>query len=122
MDMTSPVTRRAARQAALDSAKCYIAHHLDYEMSIDSVCRHLGCSRATVYRLFEGEGGLSSYIQAQRLQRALRALLSPEQPRRRILDIALDNHFASDATFTRAFSRTFGVPPAKLRAFASLLR
>jgi AraC-like DNA-binding protein len=55
------------------------------------------------------------YIQQRRLQRAYAALVSPVHAHRRILDIALDSHFASDATFNRAFRRTYGVPPGELR-------
>lgn len=115
--------RQALRAAMLAAAKRYIERHLgSAELCTDTICLRLGCSRATLYRLFEVDGGLINYIQRRRLQRAFAALISPRQPNRRILDIALDNHFASDATFTRAFSRTFGAPPGELRALANALQ
>jgi AraC-like DNA-binding protein len=62
---------------------------------------------------------LINYIQQRRLQRAFSLLMSTARPTPRILDIALDNHFASDATFNRAFRRAYGVPPGELRSLAS---
>lgn len=117
-DATLPL-RQAMRQASLASAKRYIERHLDsLSLCADQVCLHFGWSRATVYRLFEADGGLINYIQQRRLHRAFSALISRDRPGRRILDIALDCQFASDATFTRAFTRTFGIPPGELRALA----
>jgi len=90
--------------------------HLDSpRLSAAAIARCFGWSRATLYRLFEPDGGLMKYIQRRRLQRAYAALVSPAHAHRRILDIALDCHFASDATFNRAFRRTYGVPPGELR-------
>jgi AraC-like DNA-binding protein len=114
--------RQAMRMAVLASAKRYIDTHLDSpRLSADAIARCFGWSRATLYRLFEADGGLMKYIRRCRLQRAYAALVSPVHAHRRILDIALDSHFASDATFSRAFRRTYGVPPGALRESACAL-
>jgi AraC-like DNA-binding protein len=86
-------------------------------LSVAAICSYSGWSRATVYRLFEADGGLFSYIQQRRLQRALMELIF-ERHGRRVLDIALENQFASEATFNRAFRRTFGLPPGEARTLA----
>jgi AraC-like DNA-binding protein len=111
--------RQAGRLAAVMSAKRYIERHLDSpRLSAAQICLRFGWSRATLYRLFEPESGLVNYIQRRRLHRAFSALVSPVQSHRRILDMALDSHFASDATFNRAFRRLFGIPPGELRDLA----
>lgn len=109
---------RLPHQLTIASIKRYVDTHLDSaELSAESLCSHSGWSRATLYRLFEADGGLASYIQERRLQRALWELVFGRQGRR-VLDIALQNHFSSEATFNRAFRRTFGIPPGATRALA----
>jgi AraC-like DNA-binding protein len=110
--------RSAMREAALTSLQRYVEEHLDSSgLSADTICKHSGWSRATVYRLFESEGGLVAYVQQQRLQRALMELIFGRS-RRRVLDIALQSQFSSEATFNRAFRRTFGIPPGEARTLA----
>lgn len=62
-------------------------------------------SRATLYRLFEPEGGLRSYVQEQQLNRAFAMLASPASAGTRIIDLALDFNFSGDSTFVRTFRR-----------------
>jgi AraC-like DNA-binding protein len=110
--------RSAMRQAALASLQRYVEQHLDSPgLSADTICRYSGWSRATVYRLFESEGGLVAYVRQRRLQRALLELVFGRS-RRRVLDIALQSQFSSEATFNRAFRRTFGIPPGEARTLA----
>ena len=110
--------RSPMRQAALASLQRYVEEHLDSSgLSADAICRYSGWSRATVYRLFESEGGLVAYVQRRRLQRAFMELVGARS-RRRVLDIALESQFSSEATFNRAFRRTFGIPPGEARTLA----
>jgi len=96
----------------------FIESQLDWpDLSPETICARSVWSRATLYRLFEPHGGLSRYIRQLRLQRAY-AELSQGGRHRRILDIALDSQFASEATFSRAFRRTFGMPPSEARTLA----
>lgn len=106
-----------ARQALLSSIKRHIEQALiALDLGVDALCSRFGLSRSALYRLFEPEGGLAAYIQQRRLIRAYRQLAAPEAGRRRILDIAVESRFASDATFARAFRRQFGVTPRDVRA------
>ena len=119
----SPKAGEAASQAALDSLKRLIEHHIDSPaLSADLICTRSGWSRATVYRLFQAEGGLARYIRQRRLHWAFRELMSGRSPRRRIVDLAIDCQFASEATFSRAFHRLFGMPPGEVRALADRSR
>jgi AraC-like DNA-binding protein len=116
----SAVAGAALRQGALDSLKRLIEHHLQSPtLCTDLICARSGWSRATVYRLFEAEGGLARYIRQRQLHRAFRELMRGLPRGRRILDLAVDCQFASEATFSRAFHRMFGVPPGEVRALAA---
>jgi AraC-like DNA-binding protein len=86
------------------------------EVAVRELCRRFAISRATLYRMFEGDGGLVHYLRERRLSRAARMLVSPAQRHLRVIDIAVDHHFASDTAFIRAFKRRFGISPAALRA------
>jgi AraC-like DNA-binding protein len=113
------VVMRGMRQARLTAIKQHIEQQLEaIDLSIDTIRRHFGMSRATLSRLFEEEGGVARYIQRRRLNRAFFLLLSPSQRHQGILDIAIGANFASDATFARAFRRAFGITPGEARAAA----
>ena len=109
----------ASQSAMLSSIRRHLDAHLDEPdlLASAAICSRFACSRATLYRLFESEGGLVNYLQRRRLQRALMELISPGR-HRRILDIAIQNHFSSEATFNRAFRRLFGIPPGEARKLA----
>ncbi len=111
---------RANRQLLLAAIKRSIALDLDAEVGVEQLCRRFRVSRATLYRLFEPEGGLWRYVQDQRLHRAFHRLASPATGRVRMVDMALDYHFASDTTFVRAFRRHFGLTPGEVRRLSAL--
>jgi AraC-like DNA-binding protein len=114
-----PALRRAAHRRAIDSLERLIERRLDSPaLSLELLCSHCGCSRATVYRLLEAEGGPIRYIRQRRMQRAFQELISGGVSQGRILELALRHRFASEATFNRAFRRTFGIPPGEVRAIA----
>jgi AraC-like DNA-binding protein len=112
---------RANRDVLLASIKRHIDANLQTEaVSVAQICRRFALSRATLYRLFEPEGGLWRYIQEQRLSRAFARLASPGAARTRIIDLAVDLQFASDTTFVRAFRRRFGITPGEVRGLSAL--
>jgi AraC-like DNA-binding protein len=108
---------RAAHAAQLDAIKHYIDTRLtSAELTVHDITRRFGLSRASLYRLFEPEGGVASYVRSRRLHRAARLLTSTAHRHLRIIDVALESHFASETSFTRSFRREFGLSPADLRA------
>jgi len=107
---------RADRQLFLAMIKRYIETHLETEpLTAENLCDRLGISRASLYRMFKEEGGLAGYVQDRRLHFAMRRLIAPEGPKTRLLDLALNLHFSSDSTFTRAFRRKFSLTPREMR-------
>jgi len=83
-----------------------------------ALCRALGVSRSRLYRLFEDLGGVTRYIQRQRLLAALAALSSEADPRT-IMQIADAVGFTDASGFSRAFRAEFGFSPSDARGAAS---
>ncbi|MGX1099516.1 AraC family transcriptional activator of tynA and feaB [Amorphus sp. MBR-141] len=76
----------------------------------------LGCSRATLYRIFAGrEASVSETIWGERLEHACRILTAPEQAGDYISDIAFRCGFIDMPTFNRMFKRRFGRTPGEMR-------
>lgn len=86
------------------------------ELDMRQLSRRFGLSRASLYRLFEPDGGLVTYLRSRRLHRAARLLVSPAHRHLRILDIAIDCRFSSETSFIRSFRREYGISPGELRA------
>ncbi|OAF12339.1 AraC family transcriptional regulator [Bradyrhizobium centrolobii] len=110
---------RAERHLYLAMIKRRIADNLETDaLAADELCRHFQISRATLYRLFEADGGLAHYVREQRLNLAFRRLISPAAQDKRLIDLAVNMRFSSDSTFIRAFRRKFGLTPGELRELA----
>jgi AraC-like DNA-binding protein len=86
------------------------------ELGAEALCRAFGISRSALYRLFESLGGVAAYIQSRRLAHAYADLGDPGKASRKIYDIAYRWGFTSEAHFSRAFRRSFGLTPGEVRA------
>lgn len=108
---------RAEAAALLVEIKRYVERRLDPPgPSTDAVCRAFGISRASLYRLFEPDGGFFRYLRERQLRRAFATVNSPSHRHRLIIDIALEHGFQSESAFIRAFRRAYGITPGELRA------
>ncbi|MBC9882103.1 helix-turn-helix domain-containing protein [Bradyrhizobium sp. INPA01-394B] len=110
---------RAERQLYLAMIKRHIAANLETAaLTAGELCREFAISRATLYRLFEADGGLAHYVREQRLNRAFQKMISPLEQDKGLMNLAVTMRFSSDSTFIRAFRRKFGVTPGDLREVA----
>ena len=75
----------------------------------------LGISRARLSRLFAPQGGVGALILKLRLDACLKDLTEEPGPGR-ILTVALRYRFASEASFSRAFRKHFGLTPRQALA------
>ncbi|NMJ43335.1 helix-turn-helix domain-containing protein [Roseomonas sp. JC162] len=82
-----------------------------------TLCREVGMSRSQLYRLLEGEGGVTHYIQRHRLRASYAALTDPMDDRS-VAAIAAACGFHEPSTFSRTFRRAYGVSPSDARAAA----
>lgn len=117
--MTAPYTdvvNASSAQLARDlrdrlgAAVDYLEAQLGDKVDLDEAARRCGFSRSHFMRLFQAAAGLpvGEYVRLRRLSVAAEALVAG----RPVLETALDCGYESQAAFTRAFSRVFGVTPA----------
>ncbi len=94
----------------LGAAVDYLEAQLGDKVDLDEAARRCGFSRSHFMRLFQAAAGLpvGEYVRLRRLSVAAEALVAG----RPVLETALDCGYESQAAFTRAFSRVFGVTPA----------
>jgi AraC-like DNA-binding protein len=113
--------RAAARAAMVGQVKRYIRANLHQaELSPESLIQALRLPRPTLYRMFQHEGGLGTYIRNLRLREAADELVGfPHLP---VIDIAYGLGFKSPSDFTRAFRRAYEISPQDFRARALELR
>jgi AraC-like DNA-binding protein len=104
------------RAIAFDAARRFVQANLtEFDLSPERVVESLSLSRATVYRLFQHEGGLHAYIRHLRLRAAADDLVRfPGVP---ISEVAFSVGFNSASDFTRAFQRAFGFAPQAVRTY-----
>lgn len=82
------------------------------DMGADLIRARFGISRTPLYKLFESDGGIASYIRNRRLVRAMRLLAGVEDgPRQRVSSVAYACGYKSEKVFSRAFHRRYGINP-----------
>lgn len=92
----------------------YIDEHLMEELDLTVIAAQSGYSLSHFHKVFQATTGFSikEFVRNKRLARAGRELVYTQ---RRILDIALDCRFDSQAVFTRAFTSLYGISPGEFR-------
>lgn len=104
-------------------ARRYIDSQLDsHDLTPAAVGAHLGVSRRTLYRLFDGKHGVAGYIQQRRLDCAFNVIAHQPGPQASLAEIAYAHGFQSEAHFSRAFRARFGVTPGRLRKVGEAAR
>lgn len=100
---------RACIQKSVDE----IEGRLKEEITVEELAASVGFSTFHFYRIFQAYVGMPvmSYVRYRRLAHAAAEIITGK----RVLDIALNWGFDTHAGFTRAFVKTFGVPPERYR-------
>lgn len=93
----------------------YIYRHLDEDLTVETLSDVAHFSKYHFHRQFSEYVGLSvfKFIQLTRLKRASYQLVFEQE--KRIIDIALQAHFESHESFSRAFKKQFGITPTAFR-------
>ncbi|MGB3685372.1 MAG: AraC family transcriptional regulator [Ornithinimicrobium sp.] len=109
----APAPFEAMPSAMAAAMKRHIEEHLDDpNLGVPVLQAAFHCSRSSIYRLFEDEGGVHAYIRELRLQRCYEQLRDSAQPHRPISQIAIEWGFESPSHFHRLFTGMFGQPPS----------
>jgi len=112
------IAARLSRTGKLDPRRLnrvleYIHAHLGNALDIRGMASTANLSRFHFARAFKASTGQTpyQYVSAKRLAQA-KVLLTQNQP---LAEIALALNFSSQANFTRAFRREFGITPGRYR-------
>lgn len=114
------IVRRCADDRVVAATSRLEARH-QVGPRLDEVAAGAGLSSAQLNRLFNRHLGAppARLARARRLEHAAKLLVATAC---QIAEIAAACGYADQATFTRAFSRSFGLPPGKLRARAGRMQ
>ena len=93
----------------------HIEENLGEEIEIDTLAEIAGLSPFYYQRLFTRlvKTSVRDYIKLRRLAKSTAMLRNKEN---RIIDIALNYGFGSHVTYTRAFTKTYGITPSEYRS------
>lgn len=102
----------------LTRVSAYIHDHLEEELSLDVLAEIACLSPYHWHRIYHAHFGetVAATVRRLRLQRAAADLAHSDRP---IANVAERAGYDSQASFTRAFSVAFGLPPAKYREVGS---
>ncbi|MCA9543074.1 MAG: AraC family transcriptional regulator, partial [Myxococcales bacterium] len=93
----------------------YVGAHLaDPAFGVGHIMRAFGCSRATVYRVFEPYGGVGAFIRSERLRQAFERLARAAPGDAKVWQVAAEVGFPDPFHFSRAFHQHFGVRPSTI--------
>lgn len=82
------------------------------------ICARFRLSRATLFRLFQPQGGVRRYIQRRRIMACFQAICSPSNLSRPIYDIAMDFGLMNPGHVSSLFRQHFGMSPSEVREAA----
>jgi len=93
----------------------YIENNLFNRISLDDISLHTGISKYYLHRSFKSLTGESiiEYVQSRKLTSSINELINTNM---RIIDIALNYGFDYEQSYIRAFKKTFGCTPLKVRS------
>lgn len=107
--------RRHVRDALRDLICAHIERNLEnWGLSVGSLLKEFGVSRASLYRMFEDRGGVRQFISNRRLLNAVLDISNGPILRGDIAAAAEKWGFTTGANFNRAVRREFGVAPGSL--------
>jgi AraC family transcriptional regulator len=108
-------TNRDAYDRRIKRVINYVCAHLDDALTVGLLSEVAGFSKFHFHRQFTEYTGftVSNFVRLTRLKRAAYQLAF--DPKRRIIDVALDAGFAAPESFARAFKEAHGQTPSEFR-------
>lgn len=102
------------KKEIIDGLIVWMVNHIDDRLDIDTLAKKSGYSKWHLQRLFFKHTGIKigSFIRDMKLSKAANLLIKTEEP---IINLALRHGYESQQSFTRSFTRKYGIPPYKYR-------
>lgn len=114
-ETASPSASQRVRESLKRAIQLFIEQRLaSPDLNTTLILQNFGVSRPSLYRLFDAEDGVRTYINHRRLVRAVTELASAPLQRGNIHKVSERWGFNSDASFNRMVKREFGVAPGSL--------
>jgi AraC-like DNA-binding protein len=98
--------------------KDHVERHASEALSVAEICNALSVSRSSLYRAFDGSGGVLAYARRCRLVALHRRLADPHESRT-IEQLGYAHGFPDRSHLSALFGREFGYAPAELRTYAA---
>lgn len=107
--------QRHIEQAKTRVIKSFIDMNLDNpRLNANFIGKQFGLSRASLYRLFAGDGGVKNYISSKKLTRAFQHLSEAPRLRGAVGQIAEKYGYTDQAHFSRVFKNKYDYAPTDL--------
>ncbi|WP_430387867.1 helix-turn-helix domain-containing protein [Dyella sp. 20L07] len=87
----------------------------DRDFSVQDIINETGISRASLYRLFEAQGGVARFIQLRRLQQLRERLDDRAFDGQSLAELASILGFSGESHASRLFKQAFGMAPGAYR-------
>ena len=99
--------------AKIQTAIDFIEKNLYKDISLDNISRSVGMSKFHFHRIFKDlvKVTVAEYIRNRRLSNAAEQLAGTDL---RIIDVAVEAKFGSQAAFTKSFKKLFGINPTDI--------
>ncbi len=100
------------KRTTAEMARIYILNNFHRKISIEDICREVGCSKSSLTASFKKQYGttVAAFIRDVRLEEAQRML---SEGKSNMNEIAIECGFADQSYFSKVFSAAFGTPPSK---------
>ena len=104
----------SARPTVAELAQQYISENLDKKLTIQSICKKIGCSKTTLVSAFRKEFNttVNTAITDAKLEEAKKLL---QLGKLSIFEIAQNTGFYDQSYFSKVFSAKYGVTPSEFR-------
>lgn len=109
---------RPAKRLNMDAIDQYILQHLTRKISVTQLAGLAFLGESQFHFLFKEQTGVTphQYVLKKRLEMAKQLI---EESQLSLAQVAQSSGFASQSSFTQAFSRLYGMPPARYRKIHS---
>lgn len=112
--LTASNAVRPSKDDLASSVKQYLEFNYNSNITIDKLCQHFNCSRATLMNNFKLKYGITvfNYINDYRLSIAAKQLIRTQSA---IKEIAINAGYSDQNYFSKVFIKRYGLTPSEYR-------